>query len=198
MKLNIKLLIGASAVALLSMGGTASAQDCPRGDLDDRFCDVDGDLIADIPTDAADQIDPDTLIFAYTPVEDPAVYATAWSDFLTGHADIIGHGSVRHVPLASLKDGLPPEEPGEIPDTPPLAARISAAARTWIGRERFEKLVHKVKGFLPAQNEMRPDRYMLELFSTRGRCRIDHACRRRKEVVGHRHDLTAQTCRCVP
>ncbi len=61
----------------------AQAQDCPRGDLDDRFCDVDGDLIADIPTDPAEQIDPDTLIFAYTPVEDPAVYKTAWSDFLT-------------------------------------------------------------------------------------------------------------------
>jgi len=40
-------------------------------------------LIADTPTDPADQVDPDTLIFAYTPVEDPAVYKTAWSDFLT-------------------------------------------------------------------------------------------------------------------
>jgi phosphonate transport system substrate-binding protein len=33
---------------------SASAQDCPRGDLDERYCDVDGDLIADIPTDPAD------------------------------------------------------------------------------------------------------------------------------------------------
>jgi phosphonate transport system substrate-binding protein len=39
-------------------------------------------LVADIPSDAVDQIDPDTLIFAYTPVEDPAVYKTAWADFL--------------------------------------------------------------------------------------------------------------------
>ncbi len=82
MKLNIKPLIAASAFALLSLGTSASAQDCPRGDLDERFCDADGDLIADIPSDPADQIDPDTLIFAYTPVEDPAVYKTAWSDFL--------------------------------------------------------------------------------------------------------------------
>ena len=81
MKLNFKLIIGASAFALLALGGAVSAQDCPRGDLDDRFCDVDGDLIADIPTDAADQIDPDTLIFAFTPVEDPAVYKSAWLDF---------------------------------------------------------------------------------------------------------------------
>lgn len=82
MKLDIKLLFGASAMALMSFGTTASAQDCPRGDLDARFCDVDGDLVADIPTDPADLIDPDTLIFAYTPVEDPAVYKTAWADFL--------------------------------------------------------------------------------------------------------------------
>ncbi len=82
MKLTIKILLGASAIALMSHANTASAQDCPRGDLDERFCDADGDLIADIPTDPSEQIDPDTLIFAYTPVEDPAVYKTAWSDFL--------------------------------------------------------------------------------------------------------------------
>ncbi|MYA88817.1 MAG: phosphate/phosphite/phosphonate ABC transporter substrate-binding protein [Boseongicola sp. SB0662_bin_57] len=82
MKLDIKPLVTAFAIALLSPGTAASAQDCPRGDLDERFCDADGDLIADIPGDPADQIDPETLIFAYTPVEDPAVYKTAWSDFL--------------------------------------------------------------------------------------------------------------------
>ena len=80
--MNIKPLIATSVIALLSFGTAASAQDCPRGDLDERFCDADGDLIADIPSDPADQIDPETLIFAYTPVEDPAVYKTAWSDFL--------------------------------------------------------------------------------------------------------------------
>jgi phosphonate transport system substrate-binding protein len=82
MKLDVKLLAGASVAALLCLGTSVSAQDCPRGDLDERYCDTDGDLIADIPADAADQIDPDTLIFAYTPVEDPAVYAEAWADFL--------------------------------------------------------------------------------------------------------------------
>ena len=82
MKLDLKLLVGASAIAIMSLYSGASAQDCPRGDLDERFCDVDGDLIADIPTDESQLIDPDTLIFAYTPVEDPAVYKTAWADFL--------------------------------------------------------------------------------------------------------------------
>jgi len=70
------------AIVLLAAPASA-AEDCPRGDLDERFCDRDGDLTADTPTDPAKQLDPDTLIFAYTPVEDPAVYKTAWADFLT-------------------------------------------------------------------------------------------------------------------
>jgi len=77
------LIAGLACTTVLAFAGPAAAQECPRGDLDERYCDADGDLIADIPTDAAALIDPDTLIFAYTPVEDPAVYETAWADFLT-------------------------------------------------------------------------------------------------------------------
>ncbi|MEE8297661.1 MAG: phosphate/phosphite/phosphonate ABC transporter substrate-binding protein, partial [Hyphomicrobium sp.] len=54
-----------------------AAEDCPRGALDERFCDRDGNLVADTPSDADQQMDPSTLIFAYTPVEDPAVYREA-------------------------------------------------------------------------------------------------------------------------
>lgn len=83
MTLSKLLSTVAATAAFAVMAMPAAAQDCPRGDLDERFCDADGDLIADIPADPAQQIDPDELIFAYTPVEDPAVYKTAWSDFLT-------------------------------------------------------------------------------------------------------------------
>ncbi len=80
----LKTTVSITAFALaMAFAGGASAQDCERGDLDKRYCDTDGDLIADIPTDASEWIDPDTLVFAYTPVEDPAVYKEAWSDFLT-------------------------------------------------------------------------------------------------------------------
>lgn len=83
MHLN-KLLSQAAILAAFAIGaGSASAEDCARGDLDKRFCDTNGDLIADTPTDPSMLLDPDTLIFAYTPVEDPAVYKEAWSDFLT-------------------------------------------------------------------------------------------------------------------
>ena len=77
------------AIVLLAAPASA-AEDCPRGDLDERFCDRDGDLTADTPTDPAQQLDPDTIIFAYTPVEDPAVYKTAWSDFLTHMEKVTG------------------------------------------------------------------------------------------------------------
>lgn len=93
--------------ALLALGlfcsmaaGSALAQDCPRGSLDERFCDTDGDLVADVPTDPSEWLDPDTLIFAYTPVEDPAVYKEAWSDFLT-HMEAVTGKSVVFFPVQS-------------------------------------------------------------------------------------------------
>jgi len=83
MNLITKLMASVCVASAFAFATPAQAEECPRGDLDKRYCDVDGDLIADIPQDASQQLDPDTLIFAYTPVEDPAVYKTAWSDFLT-------------------------------------------------------------------------------------------------------------------
>jgi len=41
-----------------------------------------GDLVADAPTDPKQFVNPSTIIFAYTPVEDPAVYAKTWDGFL--------------------------------------------------------------------------------------------------------------------
>ncbi len=84
MKLTRSLLSCAAVIVGLSFAmPQAWAEDCPRGALDKRYCDRDGDMIADTPTDPSKWADPDTLIFAYTPVEDPAVYKEAWSDFLT-------------------------------------------------------------------------------------------------------------------
>ena len=57
--------------------------------LDARFKDADGDLVADVPA-ASEQVDPSVLIFAYTPVEDPAVYAKVWDGFLQHMAKVTG------------------------------------------------------------------------------------------------------------
>ena len=80
--MKLATILAAGAALAFTLTG-ASAQECERGDLDARYCDVDGDLIADVPTDESELVDPSTLVFAYTPVEDPAVYETAWADFLT-------------------------------------------------------------------------------------------------------------------
>jgi phosphonate transport system substrate-binding protein len=68
--------------------------------LADRFVDTDGDLIADIPTDESQWLDPDTLVFAYTPVEDPAVYAEVWQPFLDHMAEVTGK-TVQFFPVQS-------------------------------------------------------------------------------------------------
>lgn len=69
-------------------------------ELDSRFVDNDGDLVADIPTDESEWVDPDTLIFAYTPVEDPAVYAEVWQPFLDHMAEVTGK-NVQFFPVQS-------------------------------------------------------------------------------------------------
>jgi phosphonate transport system substrate-binding protein len=81
------ILAGAALVAaLLAAGGAPRAQGAAdqcahRGALDDAYCDEDRDLVADPPRDPARLRDPSTLVFAYTPVEDPALYANQWRPF---------------------------------------------------------------------------------------------------------------------
>ena len=81
----LRRLLHVGCAALLSLGSVsalAQQADCPRGSLDARYCDRDGDLVADAPTNPRDLVDPSTLVFAYTPVEDPAVYRRVWQPFL--------------------------------------------------------------------------------------------------------------------
>jgi phosphonate transport system substrate-binding protein len=77
----------AAMTALMVASSTAAiAQECKnRGQLDTLYCDENNDLVADVPTDPKKLRDPSTLVFAYTPVEDPAVYQNVFkplTDFL--------------------------------------------------------------------------------------------------------------------
>ena len=92
-----KLILSTSLLGLLALPALA---ECPRGDLDKRYCDVNGDLVADAPTDSSKWLDPDTLIFAYTPVEDPAVYRGVWADFLD-HMEKVTGKKVAFFPVQS-------------------------------------------------------------------------------------------------
>ena len=81
----------AALAGALALSSAASAQeDCPRGTLDKAYCDRNGDLTADPPTDPKKLLNPSTLIFAYTPTEDPAVYQKAWDGFLKHLEKITG------------------------------------------------------------------------------------------------------------
>lgn len=94
----LKLLGKALAIAALALTASTGAQ--AAFTLDSRFTDSDGDLTADTPTDPAQQVDPDTLIFAYTPVEDPAVYAKVWDGFLKHMEEVTGK-KVQFFPVQS-------------------------------------------------------------------------------------------------
>ncbi len=79
------LAVLASAAAL-----PAAAAECKRGDLDTRYCDADGDLLADTPTGPGEWRDPEVLVFSYTPAEDPAVYEGAFREFTDHLARLTG------------------------------------------------------------------------------------------------------------
>ena len=89
------ILLLLAAVPLVFAGGSAEEAMAPaecsnRGLLDVMYCDEDMDLVADLPKDSSQWADPDTLIFAYTPVEDPAVYEDIWQPFMDYLAKVTG------------------------------------------------------------------------------------------------------------
>jgi len=91
-RLQTTALAGAAAF-LLAYASAALAQgdSCKnRGDLDPQYCDENRDLVADTPKDARKLKTPGTLVFTYTPVEDPAVYEQAFKPFTDHLAQCTG------------------------------------------------------------------------------------------------------------
>ena len=54
-----------------------------RGELDTMYCDDNSDMVADVPADPKKLKNPSTIVFTYTPVEDPAVYENIFKPFTT-------------------------------------------------------------------------------------------------------------------
>lgn len=89
---NLKILAVIAAAALLNgCGGEMELRD---GDLAPRYRDRNNDLVADQPENPEDWLDPAQLIFAYTPVEDPAVYQDVWQEFIDHLAETTGKSVV--------------------------------------------------------------------------------------------------------
>ena len=81
---------------LTALAAFAALWAAPAGALDGRYTDANGDMVADAPTDPRQFVDPSTLIFAYTPVEDPEVYRKVWDDLAAvchyRAVDLVGFG----------------------------------------------------------------------------------------------------------
>ena len=74
----------ALAAALANAPVSVAADACAnRGELDAMYCDANKDLVADVPTDSKKWKNPSTIVFTYTPVEDPAVYENIFKPFTT-------------------------------------------------------------------------------------------------------------------
>jgi phosphonate transport system substrate-binding protein len=93
-KLGSGWALAVLAAAIVFGAGTARADDCAyRGQLDPLYCDENRDLVADTPIDPRKWLDPATLIFTYTPVEDPVLYQIAFRPF----TDYLGRCTGRRV-----------------------------------------------------------------------------------------------------
>jgi phosphonate transport system substrate-binding protein len=87
--------LAATAAAMLAMLAT-----WPSQALDPRFTDADGDLVADAPKDPKLFVDPPVLVFSFTPVEDPSVYANVWNGFIR-HMEKVTGKKVQFFPVQS-------------------------------------------------------------------------------------------------
>ena len=65
---TLAALLAAYVFGFVVVPTQALAQDYQRGALDAAYCDADGDMVADTPTDPKQRVNPSVLVFAYTPV----------------------------------------------------------------------------------------------------------------------------------
>lgn len=88
---HMRLLGGSLLAVALTAPAVLAQEECSnRGALDSMYCDADGDLVADPPQDESQLVNPDTLVFAYTPVEDPAIYEDIWDPFIEHLEEVTG------------------------------------------------------------------------------------------------------------
>ena len=78
--LSLVALVACCGAAAPSLAADACRQ---RGELDTMYCDANDDMVADAPTDPKKWKNPSTIVFTYTPVEDPAVYENIFKPFTT-------------------------------------------------------------------------------------------------------------------
>lgn len=107
-------------------------------------------------------------------VSDPS--PPSWQAFYQAHAGIIGTGAVMKKPYAELEQRLPPVSAGGTDTGPGLAARVSAIVRKVVGNETVERIGALLRKRQRDRNaEQAPDRFLFELYSSRGRIDVGRA-----------------------
>lgn len=86
--------------AVIALQCLSSSLMINAAELSPRYTDADHDLVADTPNDPDKLRDPRVLIFAYTPVEDPAMYSKVWDEFID-HLEQATGKEVRFFPVQS-------------------------------------------------------------------------------------------------
>jgi phosphonate transport system substrate-binding protein len=85
--ITVRRLLGfvLAGLALAAPMPAAFAADACKnhGELDAMYCDDNRDMVADVPADPKKWKNPSTIVFTYTPVEDPAVYENIFRPFTT-------------------------------------------------------------------------------------------------------------------
>ncbi|MCF8030691.1 MAG: phosphate/phosphite/phosphonate ABC transporter substrate-binding protein [Desulfohalobiaceae bacterium] len=85
------LMVTVAFMASTAPRAQAEGHKCSyRGDLAKRYCDDNRDLVADLPLDSSEWVNPDTLVFSYVPVEDPALYRGMFKPFLKHLENVTG------------------------------------------------------------------------------------------------------------
>lgn len=101
----------------------------------------------------------------------------AWSALIGGYQKLLGRGEVRLEAAATLAPppmAMPSAEEG-LAGAPSAAARLGAAGRQVLGRDRFEGLVRAVRRRMNRGKDMRPDAHLFALYTAQGDCRSDRA-----------------------
>lgn len=132
--MNASQRIGINPVSLMLMGGVAllalagcspsqnppketvqtPQEECDRPEvMDRRYCDRNQDLVADLPEDPEQWVNPDTLIFAYLPIPDAAKYESVWAEFITHLSETTGK-PVQFLALNSKIDQLQALKEGQL------------------------------------------------------------------------------------
>ena len=100
-RLSVVLIAPLTAALLFFNAQSRAESACKhRGDLDLLYCDENGDMTADAPSDPKKLKNPATLMLSYSPQEDGVVYEKLWTPYVD-HLKTCSGKPVRFLPVYS-------------------------------------------------------------------------------------------------